>query len=107
EGRPAVGCPARLRAEQAAVLPTHDHDHRGVDAREVIERAGGIGAPRAMAERDEFELRAAGAAPARARLPVRERARIGEQAGLLRTQPDTRAAQVDPAAAEFARRERG
>src|SRR4051812_36232038 len=51
ERREALLGPGGLPAEQARIAVRDDHDHRGIDAREVLDLAIGVRAARAMARR--------------------------------------------------------
>ena len=87
--------PLRPAPEQTTIAVSDDDDDRRVGAREMLYAALWIRTLRPMPGRLQRQRCCAGRAVARALLPVREPARVREQAGLERRQRGAGAAQVE------------
>ena len=83
DGRITPGGPARLATEQRALAVRDEHDHRRVDAREGLRGAGRIGAAHDMSGALRLAGRTADAAVPMPPLPIGERPRVGQEAGLF------------------------
>ena len=87
-----------MSAEQAAVASMHQHDHRGVGAREVAGVAVGVGAAPLVAGLAGAGRAAADAAEAMARVPVEDASGIGQHAAVGMAQRRADPAQVEEVA---------